>query len=352
LALSALAPATARADLPEGFVGIAPQSPGRGSDYELMKEGGVDSVRLLLAWSTAQRVSPQDGETDWTSFDRDVELAAEAGVRVFPVIFGTPDWVGSEARVLPVHSAWQRWAWANFVRAAVHRYGADGTFWEEHPELPYLPFEKWEIWNEQNIVTFMKDPEPSRYAQLLRIAGRILHREDPDAEVLIGGFFGRPLQVPPNVPSGHFLAGIYRAGNVKRFFDGIALHPYVADFRGMGWQLRNLRRITRRFSDGATPLYVTELGWGSRSGPTRWERGPYGQANQLTRSFQMLSRQRLNWGIGGVWWFTWTDEGGTCLFCGSAGLLNHRREAKPSWYRFTAFTGGDPEIVPRALVDD
>ena len=61
----------------------------------------------------------------------------------------------------------------------------------------------------------------------------------------------------------------------------------------------------------------------------------------------MLSANRMRWRIGGVWWFTWTDEGGSCVFCGSAGLLTADREAKPSWYRFNAWTGGDPDTVPR-----
>ena len=61
----------------------------------------------------------------------------------------------------------------------------------------------------------------------------------------------------------------------------------------------------------------------------------------------MLSANRVRWNVRGAWWFTWTDEGGTCQFCGSAGLLTEKREAKPSWYRFTAWTGGDPDIVPR-----
>jgi hypothetical protein len=93
---------------------------------------------------------------------------------------------------------------------------------------------------------------------------------------------------------------------------------------------------------------VTELGWGSRSGPTRWEVGLAGQANELTKSFELLSANRVRWNVRGVWWFTWTDEGGDCLFCASAGLLTTEREGKPSWYRFNAWTGGDPNIVPRA----
>ena len=100
--------------------------------------------------------------------------------------------------------------------------------------------------------------------------------------------------------------------------------------------------------DSSTPLYITELGWGSASGESRWERGLYGQADELNHAFSMLSAERLRWRIGGVWWFSWADEGNACQFCDSAGLLTKHREAKPSWYSFNAWTGGDPETVPRA----
>ena len=61
----------------------------------------------------------------------------------------------------------------------------------------------------------------------------------------------------------------------------------------------------------------------------------------------MLVANRVRWRIGGVWWFSWADAGGTCQFCDSAGLLTEDREAKPAWYRFNAWTGGDPGTVPR-----
>jgi hypothetical protein len=63
----------------------------------------------------------------------------------------------------------------------------------------------------------------------------------------------------------------------------------------------------------------------------------------------MLSANRIRWKVEGVWWFTWTDEGGTCIFCSSAGLLTRHYEAKPSWYRFIEWTGGNPEAVPSAI---
>jgi hypothetical protein len=251
---------------------------------------------------------------------------------------------------LPVRSAWQRASWASFLRQAERRYGPGGYFWREHTALPYLPIRRWEIWNEENIVTFTLKPNPVAFATLIRVSGRALHHADPGSKVIVGGFFGRPLQVPPNIPSGNFLSGIYRARHVKQYFDGVALHPYVADARAMGAQIVNLRRIMKAHHDSSTPIYITELGWGSNGGPTRWERGLWGQADELSKSFEMLSEHRLGWHVAGAWWFTWSDEPDTCQFCTSAGLLTQGREAKPSWYRFNAWTGGDADTVPRAQI--
>ena len=343
-----LAPAAASAYLPPGFIGISPQNSLGHKDFELMEEAGVDNVRLPLYWFSVEGTSPLVVPPDWSGFDKEVELAAENGVRVMPFVWGSPEWATAEAPDLPVRTSWQRWAWQKFLREAALRYGPEGEFWELHRKLDYLPITHWEIWNEENIVSQVNEANPVEYAKLIRISGRTLHATNPGSQVLIGGLFGRPLQIPPNIASGDFLQRVYRAGNVKPYFDGVALHPYVAEAKAMGAQLNNFRRIMRRQGDARTPIYVTELGWGSRSGPTRWERGPQGQANQLSEAFELLSENRARWNVRGVWWFTWTDEGGTCQFCGSAGLLTSHYEAKPSWYRFIEWTGGEPGAVPEA----
>jgi hypothetical protein len=352
IAIAALAllvlPATAAAGLPPGFIGISPQGPTYASDYELMAESGIESVRLPLYWKGIEQYSPFLAAPDWSGFDRSVGLAAESGIRVFPFVWGTPGWVAGQPQVEPVRSAWATQAWAEFLRQAVFRYGPGGTFWRENPELPYLPIRDWEIWNEENIVTFSANADPERFARLLRAGGDAIHGADPGAKVILGGLFGRPLQVPPNIGSGDFLNRVYRARRVKQYFDGVALHPYVADAGAMRPQIRNLRRIMRKHHDAGTPLYVTELGWGSASYHTRWERGLQGQARELDDAFALLAGHRRSWRIGGVWWFTWSDVKGACQFCASAGLLTENREAKPAWYRFNAWTGGDAGTVPRA----
>ncbi|MFL5873623.1 MAG: hypothetical protein ACJ75T_09150 [Solirubrobacterales bacterium] len=345
--LTAAMPAAAHAYLPPGFVGISPQNSGTVEDYELMREAGIKSVRQPLVWRAVEPQNPAFSERQWGYMDHEVRLAAKAEMEIFPFLVGSPEWVAAEDIDLPVATASQRRAWASFVRAVVDRYGVGGTFWREEDDLPYIPMRRFEIWNEENIVSFANDPEPGRFAELVRIAGRVIHREQPGAKVILGGFFGRPLQIPPNVASGDYLARFYRAGHVKPYFDGIGLHPYVADAKAMTGQLRNLHRIARKYGDAGVPLYVTELGWGSADGPTRWQRGFYGQARELDKALGIISANRLRWNIRGAWWFTWTDQGGGCVFCGSAGLLDADREAKPAWYRFNRWTGGDPDVVPK-----
>jgi hypothetical protein len=340
-------PQAAAAWVPPNFIGISPQGDASESDYALMERAGVRSVRLPLFWSQIEPVSPLLHLPEWSKFDRDVELAARHGMTVLPFVSASPEWIAPEGRLEPVARGWQRRAWASFLRRAVRRYGPDGTFWWSNPELPYLPIRRWEIWNEPNIVTFGR-ADPEVFASLVRLSGRVVHRADSGAEVILGGLFGRPLQIPPNVGSGDFLSRLYRARRVKRFFDGVALHPYVAAAAPMRAQIRNLRRVMRMHDDAATPLYVTELGWGSDSFESRWERGPAGQARELDRGLAMLTQNRRAWRIGGVWWFALADAAGSCQFCDSAGLLTDRREAKPSWYVFNAWTGGDAFGVPEA----
>ncbi|HEY1285972.1 MAG TPA: hypothetical protein VGF04_07770 [Solirubrobacterales bacterium] len=339
-------PGGASARVPHDFFGMSPQGGLEKEDFELMRDAGVRSVRLPLLWSQIERFSPFLVEPDWSGFDREVALAADQGIRAFAFVTSSPAWIAPVPRDEPANRHARR-AWGSFLRAAARRYGSEGSFWRANPDLPYLPIRDWEIWNEENIVTFSRRPDPRRYAALLRVSGSVLHGADPEARVILGGLFGRPLQIPPNVASGDYLSRIYRARHVKRYFDGVALHPYVADAHAMRAQIINLRRVMRVHHDASTPLYVTELGWGSDSFESRWERGLYGQARELNEAFSMLAGHRSAWRIGGVWWFSWVDSP-YCQFCDSAGLLTAKREAKPSWYRFNAWTGGDPDTVPRA----
>ena len=60
-----------------------------------MREAGVDSVRLPMFWSGIEATSPLVAKPDWSSFDKEVELAAEDDVRIMPFVWGSPEWVAA-----------------------------------------------------------------------------------------------------------------------------------------------------------------------------------------------------------------------------------------------------------------
>lgn len=344
VALLAAMPAVAQSYLPPGFVGVSPQNRGTVKDYRLMSEAGIKSVRQPLVWAAIEPENPAYSERQWGYMDHEVRLAAEHGMEIFPFLVNSPKWVAAEGIDLPVAKAWQRRAWASFVRAVVNRYGTGGAYWREEADVPYVPMRRFEIWNEQNIVTFASDPEPKRFATLIRIAGRVIHHQQPRAKVIVGGLFGRPLQVPPNVASGDFLNRMYEAGKVKRYFDGVALHPYVADARAMASQLRNLRRIMRAHHDAKTPLYLTELGWGSENNfdEVAFEQGIRGQVRQLRSSYAYMLENARRLNLKAAYWFSWKDLPESCNFCDSVGLFRAgpKFHAKPAWHAFVNITGG------------
>ena len=238
-----------------------------------------------------------------------------------------------------MRSSWQRWGWSKLLREAARRYGPDGYFWEDNPELPFLPIRRWEIWNEENIVTFADEPDPAAFAKLIRISGRALHRDRPrrqgDPRRLLRAAAADPAQRRLRRLPLALLPGRQREALLRRGRAASLRRPTPGRW---GPSSRTCAGSCASTTTRATPIYVTELGWGSRSGPTRWERGLQGQANQLSQAFAMLSANRLRWRVGGVWWFTWTDEGGGCSFCRSAGPAD--REAQ-----------GEAGLVPLQRLD-
>jgi hypothetical protein len=331
LAALALVPTAAQA-LPRGFFGIVPQTSIGKRDFARMRSGGVETIRTMVSWGAVQS-SPRGGY-DWGGLDQQLALAAE-------------DWLSHDFRRMPVDGARQRQAWAEFVGAAVERYGSHGEFWLEHGPfskrpLPKLPIRAWQIWNEENFFYFANPVSPNRYARLLAITHQAMHRADPRAELVLGGLFGDPGESPPPAYDAvDFLDRLYRLPGVKANFDGVALHPYAADTGVLAALVEGVRRTMVRHGDRRSGLYLTELGWGSQddSAVVSFEVGLHGQARELRGAYRYLlsSRHRLN--LKQVDWFTWKDATGTCSFCDSTGLFRRGGSfrPKPAWHAFVSF---------------
>lgn len=345
LIVALLALPTSAQALPRGFFGIAPQTPLSARDTARMRAGGIETIRAPLFWGGVQ--PKPNGEFDWTTFDEFVTTAAEGHLEVLPFLCSPPGWVSRLDTRLPIDNGRQRRGWAEFARAAVERYGPRGSFWEEHAPgtedpLPRLPIHAWQIWNEENFFYFTRPASPTRYAKLLRISHRAIHRADPRARVVIGGLFGNPRQSPPAaMDATEFLDRLYRVRGIKADFDAVALHPYAADAGELRLLVDGVRQAMLRHGDRRGGLYLTEMGWGSQArSSVSFEVGLRGQAQQLRAAYGYLLGHRHRLNLQQVDWFSWKDASRLCSFCDSVGLFRsgYRFKPKPAWHAFVQIT--------------
>jgi polysaccharide biosynthesis protein PslG len=321
-------------------IGVVPQRDYDDSDTAMMSAAGIDSIRVWLSWSQIEAIR---GHYDWSAADAAIRRAAGGGLSSFPFLFTEPDWAVEldghdcpQCATYAPSSATTRDAYARFAGAAVRRYGPDGTFWKDHPELPYLPIHSWQIWNEQNSPAFFRpEPDPSLYAAMLDSAAREIRGADPDAEVVLGGMFSAGDRSGGTVGSAHYLRELYEVGGVADSFDSIAIHPYARHVRVVFKQIGAMRSVARQVGDGSVGLWVTELGWASRG---RHSLGLVtdraGQARRLKRSFGRLLRESNRLNLRGAFWYAWRDTehgAAVCSWCPHAGLISRAGYAKPAY---------------------
>jgi hypothetical protein len=358
LAISAAAASTATA-LPATFWGVDPQATPTAEQFQRLKRGGVDSIRISLPWSGVQPV--KGGAPNWTGVDAAVGGAAIAGFDVLPFVYDAPSWVmprlvvdGSHVtapRSLPVKTGAQRAAWTAFLQQAVARYGPNGTFWAQNPTIPPHPIRTWQIWNEENFKYFVALPNPADYGELVKISYAAIKSVDPGARVVLGGMFARPkggrskAKPKRNYFAADFLEQMYRTTpGIKAKFNGVALHPYSYYFQQLPEEVEELRAVMAKNHDSGKGLWITELGWSSEH-PTHsnlFAKGVVGQKTQLEGAFRLFRSKQIKWHIQRVYWFSVDDQVGSCNFCDGSGLFGAGFIPKPAWYAYVRFAGGTP----------
>jgi hypothetical protein len=355
--------APAAGAVPGNFWGVAPQAIPTREQFERLKLGGVDSVRIPIDWGAVQATAGSD--FNWNATDELVRGAAGAGLEVFPFVTGAPSWavrlvvVNSAAHAtaplsLPVRNAKQTTGWKEFLTAAVRRYGPNGTFWTANPGVTYRPVHTWQIWNEENFEYFVARPNPAEYGKLLKISTPLIKGIDPSAKIILGGMFATPREAqyrrkpPLAYYASDFLERLYKTTpGIKSQFDGVALHPYTYNWREITEHVEEFRNVLKANQDAGTGLWITELGWSSgrpsaSNGRNGFEKGPSGQAEQLRGAFGLLERNQVRWHLKQVFWFSIDDRPGACNFCDGSGLFGPGFKAKPSWKAYVKFAGGKP----------
>ena len=246
-------------------------------------------------------------------------------------------------------------AWQNFLKALVARYGPTGSYWPNAYRQQYgtgaipLPIQSWQIWNEPNLKKFyVPYPAPQHYARLVKFSHAAIRSRDPQARIVLGGMPGYG-----DIKAWDFLKTFYNQAGIKNYFDAVALHPYSSDIPHVRVQIQNVRGVMVNRADGATPLWITEIAWGSDP-PDRFgiNKGLAGQQRMLRDSYNLILQNRNAWNVQRLFWYLWRDPpasgGNACSFCGSAGLLRYNRTAKPAYSTFRGFTA--ETIRPQATI--
>jgi hypothetical protein len=339
----------------EEFIGVNQGQPFDQRDIRKIASTGVETYRLILPWAV---IEANKGSFKWAATDRVVGSAAARGIRSVPFAWGSPDWVAKTPADPPLDGPADRRAWGDFLEAAVDRYGPGGGYWsgpyrQDHPGAKPLPIVAWQIWTEPNGKAYFK-PHPSakRYATLLRVAHDAIKRADPDAKVVLSGLVGlrkwkgRRLK---GVPGWEFLRRLYDVPGAKHNFDIAAIHPYAPNLDQLRRAMKLTRAAMKKGHDKRTPLWVSELGWGSApkgSGNSQLElnKGVQGQRRMLAGSFKLIRSHRSKWRVRRLFWYDWRDPAkgapAPCSFCESSGLLRHNYEPKPAYEAFRHFARG------------
>src|SRR3954451_8484310 len=120
-------------------------------------DAGIRLIRQPFGWA--------DFERDPQRFDDFVGAAAEAHIRVLPVLVGPDPGTSARGGMKPPAQPERFAGWAALM---VQRYGRSGSFWKDHPDTPKLPVVSWQVWNEPNITAWWApSPDPAAYASLL-----------------------------------------------------------------------------------------------------------------------------------------------------------------------------------------
>jgi hypothetical protein len=319
-----------------------------------MADARIRTNRFLLNWKWVQ---PTAAPPRWAAMDRFIGRLAKNGVRVLPSVWGNPAWVqGGDARA-PLDRPQDINAWRTFLKALVGRYGPGGSYWAPNGAYKQQyganatpwPIQAWQIWNEPNLKKFyVPYPSPQSYARLVKFSHDAIASKDPKAQIVLAGMPGYG-----DVKAWDFLKTFYNQAGIRNYFDAVALHPYSSDIPHVRVQIQNVREVMVNRADGATPLWLTELAWGSDP-PDRFgiNKGLAGQNTMLRNAYKMVLENRTAWNVQRLFWYLWRDPrpagGNACSFCGSAGLLRYNRSKKPAYATFRSFTA--ETIPPQARI--
>ncbi|MGI8713944.1 MAG: hypothetical protein ACR2NR_12365 [Solirubrobacteraceae bacterium] len=344
--------------VPQGFVGmdVAPpvygqdNSPNFDNQIGSMVTNGVQSIRIAFNWSTAEPyqlwsdVPPADASEftnvagkpfDFQQTDMFVGAAAQRGVTVLPTVLYTPQWDAQDNKH-GVDTPKLNAPYGAYLSALIGRYGPQGSFWRENPQIPELPIRSWQIWNEENLSYYWPQPFASSYAGLLRTAHAAIRRADPGAKVVLGALTNLAWKS---------IGQLYRVGGTRNLFDVASINGFTKLPADVILYMRYMRNAMNHFNDRAKPLLATEISWPSAIGKAHqqfdFDTTEAGQARDIAALLPLIGQSYKSLGLAGFYYDTWMgDENDQSLAFNYAGLLRFRKGVVSTKPALAAYRNG------------
>jgi hypothetical protein len=271
----------------------------------LIGEAGANSVRDDVHWS---HVEPQKGHLIIPpGVDDLVNQALKANVQPLLILdYGNSFYDSGNKPVTPE-------ALSAFARFA--------AFVVQHFKGRVHMYEMWNEWDDTTGGT--RRGTPQEYARFLRVVYPAVKANDRSAVFLAGAI---------SVGGLDFLSAMLSAGALGSF-DALSIHSYnfskhtrTAD--GWAQDMLATEAVIHRYTGGRDiPLYVSEMGWPTYSGPGG--SSPKEAATLLAQMF--LLARTMNF-LKGIWWYNFRDDGFDESKVGDTfGLVDPNLKPKPAF---------------------
>jgi hypothetical protein len=256
--------------------------------YATLGDLNTRIVRLNLHWGgplgvagvdpTVRPTDPNDGQYDWSLYDRAVTYAAQYRIQVVFSIVDTPAWAnnGRGLRVAPTNMNHLR----DFAYAAAKRYS--GTFQRPQDGRILPPVKHWLAWNEPNNPIWLSPQvsrgrfvSPQTYARICNavvtgVKSTLIRGEKVGCGVTAPRGNNAARSSRPSIAPIAFLRGMKRYG--AKGFDAYAHHPYYGlksetptsrPRSGLSIQLGNISVLDAELRRlyGAKRIWITEYGY-------------------------------------------------------------------------------------------
>jgi hypothetical protein len=341
-------PAPSPAPAPSPLVGISATLRWMGqadiaATLDKLKPAGVKVVREDWHWNL---VEPVRGTYDWTRYDRLMRETALRNVQVIAIPNNAPSWATASS-ITPPTSGEALTGYIAFVRAAIARYGSQGTFWAANPTLPKVPVTMWDIWNEPWGTWAWNTPDGAAYARFFKAVVQAARPLDPAARFM-ADVETRTVGTTTWTP---FLHQMFAAvPDLGAYMDMVSHHPYTdaasptgcsayspsrgvtEDYKATLYQfcrVRDVRAILDAYGAANTRIWMTEIGYTTAPSASRTVTETQ-QAQHVRDVFRLLREWDV---VDGVLWFTYKDSAGGDPTDREQwfGLVRRDGTPKPAW---------------------